>query len=356
VIEDNPVATYKQTNLIPTPIPAARPHVAPFKLSDIEALVRSAYGIDAPVTPLPGEVDHNFLIGADQPFVLRLSPPRASEATVRFQVALARHLERTAVAAIVQRVVPNASGDDYWSCTLAGASGYLARSTTYLRGILQRDARPIPGQRAAVGASLAAIQLALGDFAHPEARHELMWDLLQAERVRRISHELGDKRFVAPVAALDDYLQNTLPALQAMRTQVCHNDLNGSNVLVDPNYPETVTGVLDFGDAIQTAAIADVAVGAAYNLEDGPDLLSGAASFVSGFVLVKALTHEELAILPRLILARLAIRIIITEWRAKHRPHNRTYILKNTPVAWEQFAELSRQQDRLEQQFRSLGG
>jgi Ser/Thr protein kinase RdoA (MazF antagonist) len=325
---------------------------APFSDADIQAVVKASYGIDAAIAPLPGEVDHNFLVAFDGTrFVLRLSPPGASQATARFQVALARHLQNRPVAGIVQKVVPNAAGEDFWHCVVAGTEGYLARSTTFLPGVLQRATPPSPAQRAAVGAALASIQLALADFDHPESRHELMWDMLQGDSVRRLAHELTEPRFADPIEALDDYLQRTLPRLRRMPAQVCHNDLNSNNVLVDAKRSEAVTGVLDFGDAIHTAMIADVAVGAAYNLGNGDDLLRGAAEFVSGFRMVRDLAPEELAVLPRLILARLAVRIIITEWRARHRPHNREYILKNTPIAWSQFDRLWQMGTDLEDQF-----
>jgi Ser/Thr protein kinase RdoA (MazF antagonist) len=326
-----------------------------FSPADIEALVQVSYGLEASVTPLPGEVDHNFLVsGGGSHFVLRLSPPGASEATARFQIALARHLEDKPVADLVQKVVPNASGEDYWHCRVAGVDGYLARSTTFLPGILQRATQSTPAQRRAVGATLAAIQLSLTDFLHVEARHELMWDMLQVHSVRRLAHELTEPRFKEPITAIDDYLRDTLPALRDMPAQVCHNDLNSNNVLVDPESSDEVMGVLDFGDAIYTASVADVAIGAAYNLSEGDGLLNGAIDFVSGFRSVKHIGDDELAIIPRLVLARLAVRIIITEWRARHRPHNRDYILKNTPLAWSQFNSMWGMGAGLEQQFKDI--
>lgn len=342
------------SSLVEEEVGRAGARTAPFSTADIKALVKASYGVDCELTALPGEVDHNFVVtSGETKFVLRLSPPGASLATAGFQVALARHLENKPVSRMVQRVVSNSAGEDFWHCTVAGVDGYLARSTTFLPGVLQRSTPPSSAQRQSAGAALAAVQLALADFQHLESRHELMWDMLQGDRVRRLAHELTEARFVGPVDALENYLHETLPLLWKMPAQVCHNDFNSNNVLVDPSDPETITGVLDFGDAIHTAAIADVAVGAAYNLGEGDDLLRGAAAFVSGFRSIKTLADGELAILPRLILARLAVRIIITEWRARHRPHNREYILKNTSLAWSQFNRLHQMGTTLEDQFRN---
>lgn len=46
------------------------------------------------------------------------------------------------------------------------------------------------------------------------------------------------------------------------------------------------------------------------------------------------------SLLPDLILARIVARIVISEWRAERFPQNRTYVLRNTPRAWEHLHRL----------------
>ena len=75
-----------------------------------------------------------------------------------------------------------------------------------------------------------------------------------------------------------------------------HNDLNPLNILVDPADPELVTGIIDFGDVIHTALIADVVLDVAFSRwlgVAGIALASPAVSLVSLCVLVVLLRRHE---------------------------------------------------------------
>ena len=54
--------------------------------------------------------------------------------------------------------------------------------------------------------------------------------------------------------------------LATVQAQVIHKVFQPSNVLVDPDSPAQVTGVVDFGDMIKAARIIDVAVASAYHI------------------------------------------------------------------------------------------
>jgi len=100
-----------------------------------------------------------------------------------------------------------------------------------------------------------------------------------------------------------------------------------------------VAGVIDFGDVTVTALVNDVAIAAAYQLS-GDDLIGPALDLISGYHATTPLTADELNLLPELIGARILARIVISEWRATRFPENRTYILRNTPRAWEHLDRL----------------
>jgi Ser/Thr protein kinase RdoA (MazF antagonist) len=55
---------------------------------------------------------------------------------------------------------------------------------------------------------------------------------------------------------------------------------------------------------------------------------------------VTELSAEELALLPRLIIARMVARVIVPEWRARQSPANRRYLLRDTARAWTQLNRL----------------
>jgi 4-aminobutyrate aminotransferase-like enzyme len=122
--------------------------------------------------------------------------------------------------------------------------------------------------------------------------------------------------------------------LPALRAQVIHNDANRQNVLVDPADPERVTGVLDFGDSVHTALVADIAVASAYQLAEDGDPFAGVADVVAGYHGITPLERAELEVLYDLVVTRLVTTAVIAGWRASCYPENREYILADQPGAW----------------------
>ena len=113
-----------------------------------------------------------------------------------------------------------------------------------------------------------------------------------------------------------------------------HNDFSPDNTLISADASQ-VCGIIDFGDVTVTALVNDVAIAAAYQLSDEPDLLAPALDLIAGYHATTPLTAGELDLLPDLILARIVARIVISEWRAERFDENRAYVLRNTPRAWE---------------------
>ena len=129
------------------------------------------------------------------------------------------------------------------------------------------------------------------------------------------------------------FVQSIEPALYKLRSQVIYNDLNSSNVLVDPRDTATITGIIDFGDMVKSPLVVDVAVAAAYLCEEGENPLAGIVGFLSGYSRVRSLKQEEVELIYDLIIMRNVMTIVITHWRAKRYAENKEYILRNEPRA-----------------------
>ena len=134
----------------------------------------------------------------------------------------------------------------------------------------------------------------------------------------------------ARLARFEDDIGSTL---EGLRSQVIYNDLNASNVLVNPDNPELLTGIIDFGDMVQSPLVIDVAVAAAYLCDDGDDPLASIVRFLRGYTGVRKLQTDEIRLLYDLIITRNIMTIVITNWRAGQHPENRDYILRNEPRA-----------------------
>ena len=220
--------------------------------------------------------------------------------------------------------------------TVVGDDGrsHTARVLSWLDGIPLRHSETKPDNMEQLGALLARLGIALQDFEHPASDYSLLWDLKQAGTLTTLLHNIHDASLQALCRRrLRRFINVIEPELRKARKQVIYNDLNPSNVLIDPYKPESITGIIDFGDMVRSPLVADVAVGAAYLCKDGEAPLSDVTRYLSGYNQVRPLLNEEIDLLHDLILTRHVMTIVITNWRAAKYPENREYILRNEPRA-----------------------
>jgi Ser/Thr protein kinase RdoA (MazF antagonist) len=130
------------------------------------------------------------------------------------------------------------------------------------------------------------------------------------------------------------YVQQVQPQISALPQQFLHNDFNPYNLLVDPDNPHQVCGVLDFGDMLHGPRVFDVAVAASYQCHaQGQPSIDSLLEFMQGYQQANPLSSQELRLVPLLAAVRCAITLCITEQRAQWFPDNRDYILRNHAVA-----------------------
>ena len=132
------------------------------------------------VTHLSGERDLNYLVtvaDSTQRYVLKVSDARENPQALALQNAALTHLAQHASQLPVQRIHRWRDGDHI--LVLPGPDGVcLARMLAYLPGLPLHEAPPSAAQRRSIGATLAALDQALQDFAHaPVSNEALMWDI-----------------------------------------------------------------------------------------------------------------------------------------------------------------------------------
>ena len=146
--------------------------------------------------------------------------------------------------------------------------------TSFLAGRILRDVPTSARLRENLGRMLARLGQELTDFEHPAGSRPLLWDLWQADQVRLLLDDLDplEGRELL-VECLDHFEAEGRPRLARLRRQMIHNDMSGDNVLVADD-DVTVAGILDFGDAVVTQLVNDVAVIATNLLAEGDDPLA----------------------------------------------------------------------------------
>jgi len=250
----------------------------------------------------------------------------------------------------VPRVVRTLDGRTRGTVTLRGGEQAIVRMLTYLDGIQIRETPRTPAQRRAMGAGLARLNRALHGFAHPGAKHDLLWNVSAADRlVAKLDGIVNSHRRALAKSFMARFTEHVLPPLGALRSQVIHNDYHFYNVLVAPEDHARIVGIIDFGDMLHAPLVGEVATAAAFHMAGNADPFEGPAQFVGAYHAVLPLMPLEQEVVADLMATRHLITVLISEWRAACYPENRPYIMRHNPAAWEalsQMAELSRAEAR----------
>ncbi|MFP9228288.1 phosphotransferase [Pectobacterium cacticida] len=300
------------------------------------AIAQQEYGLSGRITLLQGERDVNFCLTVTPCERYMLKVVNAAEPAVvsHFQTALLLHLACQVPDLPVPRIRPTREGRAETSVEIDGVR-LRVRLVSYLAGVPQSSCTPTTALMAQLGATLAQLDSALCRFTHPAANRSLLWDISRAEQVRPYLKFIADpEQYQSLRRVFDHYDSDITPKLSTLRRQVIHNDLNPHNVLVGENDPVRVTGIIDFGDAIFAPLICEVATALAYQTGAGHDLLEHIVPFMTAYHHCLPLAPEEIALLPDLITARLALTLTIAQWRASRYPDNREYLLRNVPRCW----------------------
>jgi Ser/Thr protein kinase RdoA (MazF antagonist) len=333
----------------------AVPRITP---DQAEEIALKYYGVIGSAERLAAEHDDTFHIAtpAGPSQLLKISAlDEPADAPVSFPTSILLHLASAAPGLPVQRATATLDGAP--EIRISAGPPRLVRMTTWLDGKLLATAATTAQQRRDIGATLARLSIALRGFTHPGARRTHLWDLQNFGKRRALLNELppsgllpeveqalgGDRQALAAGLrrGLDDCLNRfnsrVRPQLAETALQVIHTDFHGDNLLTNGTQ---ITGILDFGDALTGPVAMDIGVAACYQLGTGPDPLRPALDVVAGYHAVDPLSAADLALAAEFIVARVAARIIVSQWNAVREPANRKYLLRRTPQAIEHLAAL----------------
>lgn len=301
--------------------------------NEVRRIAANVFGLEGEFTPLISERDQNFQIQArDGQYVLKIANVAEDPNVVDLQVQGLLHIEKVDPDVPVPRVVRTRDGEPGTWIEGPGGAQHLVRAITYLPGA---DLGKVPltsGLLRNLGSAVARLGKTLRGFYHPAARHELLWDLQQVPRMRAYTAKISDKGDRERVErVLDDFVSNVLPGLAHLRAQIIHHDANGDNVVVAPDAPDEIAGIVDFGDMIHAALAADPAVTAA-DLLMGGEIVEPMCEILAGYDAILPLEDDEIDVLYDLVLARCALTAVIIDWRNSS-PYGPGYLKSQGPAA-----------------------
>ena len=277
---------------------------------DAIAIAGEKFAIEASSAErLNTERDDSFrLVSGDRPVaVLKVAHPADSWDAIDLQLRALEHARHADPSLPLQRIVPPPGG----GLGLTLPDGRIARVLEWIPGELLLDRTTNARELGALGDALGRLSKAMSTFPDVDARHLSAWDLATVPRLATLLAALPND---AVAAAVDGFTTRVVPRLDELPRQVIHNDFNPGNVLVDPIEPGYVTGILDFGDVIYSLRVADLAIALCYQLSPLRHKWRDLTPMISAFERYVALTNAEREVLPDLVAARFAQRILVNGW------------------------------------------
>jgi 4-aminobutyrate aminotransferase-like enzyme/Ser/Thr protein kinase RdoA (MazF antagonist) len=313
-----------------------------FSADDVARIAAELFGLDGTVTDLGSERDQTFLVeGSSGSGVLKISNLGEQAETLDLEAEAILHIARVDPELPVARpqVVSDAEGASAYRTTVEGPGGtHFVRLFERLHGHGgDGDAAPDLSDAAvrAYGETQARLNLALRGFFHPAAGRELLWDLAHASDLRPHLEDIADRERRRLVeAVLDRYEARVAPRWPRLRAQVVHGDLNLDNMLLDAD--GRISGIVDFGDCVHTAQVADFAVALASLMRGrtGEEVFRIGRIATDGYSSRLPLEPQELELLGDLVAARLAQIVVISAWRVARHPENAAYIQAWDADSW----------------------
>ncbi len=225
------------------------------------------------------------------------------------------------------------SNDHYVEVSEIHEKKIIFRLLTFLDGSFLANVRHTPELFESIGAFLADLDKRLWDFnSYVFQSRSFEWDLQHIEISLAYLDEIPEASNRKIVSYFyHQYKENVAPALPGLRKKIIHNDGNDWNILVKN---ESVSGIIDFGDATFAPLINEPAVAITYAIMGKQDPLLWAGRILRGYNKVIRLLPEEVDLLYYLIAGRLCMSLCNAAHSRALDPENQ-YISISEKPAWE---------------------
>ncbi len=302
------------------------------------------YGLTAIASPLAGEVDFNFRLktAEGQHFVLKVSRPGAGVEELDFQAEIMTHLATQNVPIALPVIVPAISGERRIAITDEQGHSRQLRLLSWVEGRMMVEVAPQgEGLLQSLGRACGHLSLGLAGFDHVYAHRFYKWDPPQTLHSRQyMEYMQSEEQREMANYFWQLFEQQAQPRLASLRKSVNHNDVHDYNALCirDLQNPK-VTGIIDFGDALYTQTVNELAIALAYACMGKADPLAAAKQVVAGYHSVFPLEEKEVELLFPLLCARLLITVANAAYN-KHLEPDNAYLQVSEKPAWDLLTKL----------------
>ena len=295
------------------------------------------YNIKGKATALPGDVDFNFKIKTDKGelYILKISRPDTDETDLAFQQGLLQFLEKQEGDITVPKVILDKNGSSLTATIDSLGNKRCVRLLSWVSGRIWSSINPQSDDlRYSLGAQCGFLTQVLQKFDHQQAHRSFEWDIAHSLWTREQLHLFTPEERTI-VSSFQDQFEASQKSYSSLRKSVIHNDANDNNIIVSPDLTQPeVIGLIDYGDAIHTQIISDVAIACAYAVMHHNDPLDAALSIIKGYHSTFPLQEQELKHLYIAIAMRLTISVTKSAINKRREPDN-AYLLVSEKPAWE---------------------
>lgn len=310
--------------------------IEPISEKKAEELLYSYYGIKGDVKRLDGEVDFNFKISeaSNSKYILKVAPFIDNAQYLDFQQKLLEYLEGSQQLK-APKVIKNLKGGSSSIFKNENGQEYTLRLLTWMSGSVWSSVNPqLDGLRYSLGKQCGLLTSSLQGFDHPQAHRYFKWDISNALWTKE-HLELFDKEQKDLISYFQNLFESKKNSYDQLRKSIVHNDANDNNIIVSKDLVNPKTeALIDYGDAIFTQIINDVAISCAYAIMHHNDPLEAALPIVKGYCESFTLVEEELVHLYTAIAMRLVISVTQSAINKTKHPDN-TYLQISEKPAWE---------------------
>ena len=306
-------------------------------ISEAEKIALDYYGIKAKANALPGYDDENFKLisSSNALFILKISKHEADKKHLHFQNDILTHVSSKKLSCQSPIVLQNLSKGLYQRITLANKEKRKVRILSWVEGRLWAHINPKTTYlRFNLGKKAGEITTALKDFKKEAPKRSSNWDLADALWTMRYL-DLFSQEEKTTLSYFQRRFTDLELTYRGLPKSVIHGDLNDYNVIVsDELKTPKIIGFIDFGDAVYSQTINDLAILLAYAIMDTQDPLSAALDVIKGYAKSCQVSEAEMECLYTLVAMRLITTVTSSALKKIEDPGNTYHLISEKP-AWQ---------------------
>jgi 4-aminobutyrate aminotransferase-like enzyme/Ser/Thr protein kinase RdoA (MazF antagonist) len=309
------------------------------EISKIQAehILLSLYDVTGTVSALPGYEDYNFRvkINSGNDFILKISRPNEDVDNLNFQEELLQYIASNSKEIIVPKVTKDKNGNSISEFIDEFGKQRKVRLLTWVSGRVWSSVNPqLDDLRFNLGKQCGLLTQTLHRFDHPKAYRNFEWDIAKSLWTKKHLH-LFNKKEIEIISYFQELFESNFKAYCLLRKSIIHNDINDNNVLVSSEFINPkVIAFIDYGDAMHTQIINELAIACSYAIMRKTDPLDAALPIVKGYHSAFPLQENELEHLYTAIAMRMVISVVNCALNKLEEP-DREYLYISEKSSWE---------------------